>query len=147
MFIYNSNQLGHGLRIVFNPMEYLMRLALPFAAAVLPALILAAPASAQSSIPGSARASGEIIGASVEVSARLVASGVTVTAGTVVGITGTGAALVTGDPEVLEESWNLAGKIAEAPFADLQPLPIDDDVIIAAPAPNVPFDGQTAEEG
>jgi hypothetical protein len=124
-----------------------MRYALPLAFAVLPTLILASPASAQTPIPGSARASGEIVGASVEVSARLVASGLTVTAGTVVGITGTGAALITGDPEVLEESWTLAGKIAEAPFADLHPLPVDDDVVIAAPAPNVPWDAERAEEG
>ena len=94
------------------------------------------------SIPASAEASGEIVGGSVELTARLAATGVTVTTGTVVGVTGTAAAVLTGDEQVLEDSWQLAGKIAAAPMSDFGPLPVDDDVMIADPAPDVPFDGR-----
>lgn len=113
---------------------------------VLAALTLAAPAQAQSSIPASAEASGEIVGASVEVTARLAATGLTVTTGTLIGVTGTGAAILTGDEQVLEDSWELAGKIAAAPLSDLGPLPVDEDVILADPAPNVPFDARREDE-
>lgn len=109
-------------------------------------LLLIAPVQAQSPLGESARASGEVAGASVEVTARLAASGVTVTAGTLVGVTGTGAAIITADPDVLDDSWELAGRIAEAPFADLEPLAVDEDVIIADPAPSVPYQAQQPEQ-
>lgn len=110
-----------------------------------PALVMASPAQAQSSIPAAAEASGDVVGASVEVSARLAATGVTVTTGTVIGVTGTTAAVLTGDEDVFENSWELAGKIAAAPLSDLGPLPVDDDILVADPAPDVPFDGRRLE--
>lgn len=108
-------------------------------------LVMASPAQAQSSIPASAEASGEIVGGSVELTARLAATGVTVTTGTVIGVTGTAAAVLTGDEQVFEDSWELAGKVAAAPMSDFGPLPVDEDVIVADPAPDVPFDGRRLE--
>ncbi len=105
-------------------------------------LVMASPAQAQSSIPAAAEASGEIVGGSVELTARLAATGVTVTTGAVIGVTGTAAAVLTGDEHVFEDSWELAGKVAAAPMSDFGPLPVDDDVLVADHAPDVPFDGR-----
>jgi hypothetical protein len=113
-------------------------------AATLGVMVLGPSAQAQSSLNASARTSGEVVGGSTEAAVLLVATGVTVTAGTAVAVTGTAAAIMTADGEVFEDSMELAARIASAPFNTGEPLSIDDDVIIAAPPPHVPSDRRPA---
>ena len=144
MFIYISCRLRHALRrLVQSPREtdvkrYLPQ-SLPFALLLaLPcALAVAAPAAAQSG-NASARASGEIVGGSVEAAATLGSAGVAVTAASVVAVTGTTAAIITADAELADETMELAGDIAAAPFSGYEKLDVDDAIVVPDAPPAVP---------
>lgn len=100
--------------------------------------LLAAPVHAQSG-NAAARASGELVGGSVEVGSTAGSAGVAVVAGTAVLVTGSATFLTTGDERVLEESEALAEAILEAPFGS-QPLVVDEEIVAPAPAPAPPPD-------
>ena len=103
------------------------------------ALPLATPAvHAQSS----AQASGDLVGGSVEVGATLASAGLTVTAASVVAVAGTTAAIITADPDLADDTLELAGEIAAAPFTGNAPLEIDDAIIVPDAAPDVPYGGR-----
>ena len=106
------------------------------------ALPLATPAVQAQSGNASARASGELIGGSVEVGATLASAGLTVTAASVVAVAGTGAAILTADPDLAAATLDLAGDIAAAPFTGRAPLEIDDAIIVPDAAPDVPYGGR-----
>ena len=102
-------------------------------------LLAATPMSLADSGNPTARASGESAGASVEAAATLASAGITVTGAAVVGVTGSTAGVLTGNPELVENSLDFAADMASAPFGS-GPLEVTDAVIIADDAPQVPFD-------
>jgi len=97
------------------------------------------PAAIADSGNPAARASGESAGASVEATATLASAGITVTGASVVAVTGATAGILTGNPEMVENSIDFAGDMASAPFHS-GPLAVTDAVIVADGAPDVPFD-------
>ncbi|ABI66215.1 hypothetical protein Mmar10_1923 [Maricaulis maris MCS10] len=101
-------------------------------------LLAVTPMSLADSGNPTARASGESAGASVEATATLASAGVTVTGAAVVGVTGSTAGVLTGNPELVENSLDFAAEMAAAPFGS-GPLEVTDAVIIADDAPQVPF--------
>ncbi|WP_323762805.1 hypothetical protein [Maricaulis sp.] len=106
-------------------------------------LLAATPMSFADSGNPTARASGESAGASVEATATLASAGVTVTGAAVVGVTGSTAGVLTGNPDLVENSLDFAAGMAAAPFGP-GPLEVTDAIIIADDAPLVPFDADEA---
>lgn len=102
-------------------------------------LILTPTVLADSGGNPAARASGEVVGGSVEAGATLASAGVSVTAATVVLVAGSTAAVATGNGELADNTLDFAADIAASPFATGKPLDIDADIIIPAPAPALPY--------
>ena len=102
-------------------------------------LLAAIPTAFADSGNPAAQASGESAGASVEATATLASAGITVAGATVVGVTGSTAGVLTGNPDLVENSLDFAAAMASSPF-DSGPLVVTDAVIVADEAPHVPFD-------
>lgn len=109
------------------------------------ASLLGSPTAHADSGNPAARASGELAGGSVEAGATLASAGVSVTAATVVAVGGSATAIVTGDPALMDETMDLSGRIAAAPFETGRPLTVDDEIIVPAGPPAVPYDAGTAD--
>lgn len=104
-------------------------------------LAAAPPAHAESGNPA-ARSSGEIVGGSVEAAATLGSAGIAVTAASVVAVSGSTAAIVTGNPDLANATLDFAGDIASAPFQTGKPLMVDETIVVPAGRPSVPYEAQ-----
>ena len=101
-------------------------------------LVLSTPSIADSGDP--LEASAGSVEASAQLAGDLSESGLPVALGAALIVAGSGVALATGDLDYAQEGLELGSSIMDSPYNADGSLLLSDEVIIAAPPPDVPFD-------
>lgn len=106
-------------------------------------VLLTSPVWAQDS----AEASGDSVEGSAVVASELAESGVPVAVGAALVTVGSAAAVATGDPQLMEDGLELGLATMSYGFDQSGPLTVSDEIIIAPPPPEVPYDAQPEQPG